>query len=538
MCSAGSGRGPDTGRAPDTPEADVLIVGYGPIGQVLSILLATRGWRVLVVERWEKPYTLPRATSFDGETARTLASLGLGGSFAEIGLPADAYDWRNAEGRSLLRVELAERGVHGWPETTTMHQPALEAVLCARAERLPNLRVLRGYEATGLVDGGTGVELTATDTAGGRLRCGASWVVGCDGANSFVRDHVGVRRTDLGFSFDWLLCDVVLHEPRVFSPLNVQHCDPARPTTAVGSGPGRRRWEFMRLPGESVAELNRAETAWRLLERFDVTPENATLHRHTVYSFQAAWADEWRRGRVLLAGDAAHLMPPFTGQGMCAGIRDVLNLSWKLDLVLRGAAGEALLDTYPRERVEHVREAIDTAVRLGRVLCVTDAATAASRDASLLAGGADTGRGGQHGVAGPPLRTGLLYTGIGTAPVPPAGEVMPQGRVRHEGVTGLFDEVVGTGLVLLGSADPAVALEESQLTFLTGLGTRVVHMVAEGAEAAPGAAVDVDEVYLPLMKAARARFLLVRPDHHIYGAARTSRELTALVDRFRSGLLR
>ncbi|GAA3371265.1 bifunctional 3-(3-hydroxy-phenyl)propionate/3-hydroxycinnamic acid hydroxylase [Streptomyces antimycoticus] len=519
------------------PEADVLIVGYGPIGQVLSILLATRGWRVLVVERWETPYTLPRATSFDGETARTLASLGVADSFAEIGLPADAYDWRNAEGRSLLRVELAERGVHGWPETTTMHQPALEAVLCARAERLPNLRVLRGYGATDLVDHGTGVELTATDTADRRLRCAASWVVGCDGANSFVRDHIGVRTTDLGFSFDWLLCDVVLHEPRVFSPLNVQHCDPDRPTTAVGSGPGRRRWEFMRLPGESVAELNRAETAWCLLKRFDVTPENATLQRHTVYSFQAAWADEWRRGRVLLAGDAAHLMPPFTGQGMCAGIRDVLNLSWKLDLVLRGAAGERLLDSYPRERVDHVREAIDTAVRLGRVLCVTDAATAASRDTSLLSGvSADTGRGRQQG-AGPPLRTGLLYTGIGTAPVPPAGEVMPQGRVRHEGVTGLFDEVVGTGPVLLGAADPAAVLEESQLTFLTGLGTSLVHMVAGDAEVAPGAVVDVDEVYLPLLRAARARFLLVRPDHHIYGAARTSRELTALVGQFRSGLL-
>ncbi|MBI0296923.1 bifunctional 3-(3-hydroxy-phenyl)propionate/3-hydroxycinnamic acid hydroxylase [Streptomyces sp. PRKS01-29] len=530
MRSAGSGRGPDT------PDADVLVVGYGPVGQVLSILLATQGWRVLVVERWEKPYTLPRATSFDGETARTLASLGVAGSYPRIGLPADAYDWRNAEGESLLRVELAERGAHGWPETTTMHQPALEAVLCARAERLPNLRVLRGYDATDLVDNGTGVELTATDTAGSGLRCAASWVIGCDGANSFVRDRVGVRRTDLGFSFDWLLCDVALHEPRVFSPLNVQHCDPARPTTAVGSGPGRRRWEFMRLPGESVAELNRAETAWRLLERFDVTPENATLHRHTVYSFQAAWADEWRRGRVLLAGDAAHLMPPFTGQGMCAGIRDVLNLSWKLDLVLRGAAGERLLDTYSPERVAHVREAIDTAVRLGRVLCVTDAATAASRDASLLAGGTDTGRSRSQG-AGPPLRTGLLYTGIGTEPVPPAGEVMPQGRVRHKGVTGLFDEVVGTGPVLLGSADPSVALAESQLTFLAGLGTRLVRMVAEEAGAAPGAAVDVDEVYLPFLKAARARFLLVRPDHHIYGAARTSRELTALVDQFRAGLL-
>ncbi|MFJ5306903.1 bifunctional 3-(3-hydroxy-phenyl)propionate/3-hydroxycinnamic acid hydroxylase [Streptomyces sp. NPDC088350] len=524
----------DSGTEQVAPEADVLVVGYGPVGQVLSILLAARGWRVVVVERWETPYTLPRATSFDGETARTLASLGVGGSFAELGLPADGYDWRNADGRSLLRVELAERGEHGWPETTTMHQPALEAVLCARAEQLPGLRVFRGYTATDLVDDGNGVELTAKDTSGGRLRCTASWVVGCDGANSFVREHVGVDRTDLGFSFDWLLCDVVLHEPRVFSPLNVQLCDPARPTTAVGSGPGRRRWEFMRLPGESVAELNRAETAWRLLERFDVRPENATLRRHTVYRFQAAWADEWRRGRVLLAGDAAHLMPPFTGQGMCAGIRDVLNLSWKLDLVLRGAAGEGLLDTYQRERSDHVREAIDTSVRLGRVLCVTDAAAAASRDASLLAG-ADTGRGRRNG-AGTRLRTGLLYTGIGTAPVPPAGEVLPQGRVRHEGVTGLLDEVVGTGPVLLGSADPGAALEEPRLAFLAALGTRVVHMVPTDTEVTPGAVVDVDGVYLPLLRAVRARFLLVRPDHHVYGAARTSRELRELVDQFGSGL--
>ncbi|MEV7981005.1 bifunctional 3-(3-hydroxy-phenyl)propionate/3-hydroxycinnamic acid hydroxylase [Streptomyces sp. NPDC086519] len=518
-----------------TSQADVLIVGYGPVGQVLSVLLAQRGRRVTVVERWEAPYTLPRATSFDGETARTLAALGVGDAFAEIGLPADAYDWRNADGASLLRVELARRGAHGWPETTTMHQPALEEALSARARRLPGIEVVRGCTVTELSDDGNRVEVTAADAAGRERRWTASWVVGCDGANSFVRERLRVRWNDLGFSYDWLLCDVTLDVPRKFSPLNVQFCDPARPTTAVGSGPGRRRWEFMRLPGESVAELNREETAWRLLAPFDVTPANATLRRHSVYRFQAAWAEEWRRGRVLLAGDAAHLMPPFTGQGMCAGVRDVLNLSWKLDLVLSGDAGEELLDTYGPERAGHVREAVGTAVRLGKVLCVTDAAAAAARDAALLAG-ADTGRGGGVGA---PLRTGLLYTGAGAEPVPPAGEVVPQGRVRLGGVTGYFDEVVGAGPVLLGSAAPAAALDGPRLAFLTGLGTRIVHLVADGATdagAAPDAAVDIDGVYLPLLRAARARYLLVRPDHHVYGPARTSRELAALVDAFRSGL--
>jgi flavoprotein hydroxylase len=129
--------------------------------------------------------------------------------------------------------------------------------------------------------------------------------------------------TDLGFSFEWLLCDVALHEPREFVPTNLQLCDPARPTTLVGSGRDRRRWEFMCLPGESAAELDSVETAWRLLAPHGVTPRTATLLRSGVYRSHARWAQQWRQGRVLLAGDAAHLMPPFAGQGMCSGIRDV-----------------------------------------------------------------------------------------------------------------------------------------------------------------------------------------------------------------------
>jgi hypothetical protein len=192
--------------------------------------------------------------------------------------------------------------------------------------------------------------------AGGvRHEAVARYVVGCDGANSFVRGTLGATVTDLGFFFDWLIVDVLPHVPKVWCPLNVQVCDPLRPTTLVSGGPGRRRWEFMRLPGEDLDELHRAETAWRLLGPWEVTPENARLERHTVYRFQARWVDTWRRGRLLLAGDAAHQMPPFAGQGMCSGLRDAANLAWKLDLVLAGTARDCCSTPMRANASPHVR---------------------------------------------------------------------------------------------------------------------------------------------------------------------------------------
>src|SRR6185436_13246372 len=131
-------------------------------------------------------------------------------------------------------------------------------------------------------------------------------------------------------------------------------------------------WEFMRLPGEPIADLNREATAWQLLAPWGMTPDTATLERHAVYTFQARWVDRWRRGRLLLAGDAAHQMPPFAGQGMCSGMRDAANLAWKLDLVLRGRASESILDTYASERTVQVRATVEFSIELGRVICVPD----------------------------------------------------------------------------------------------------------------------------------------------------------------------
>ncbi|MHC5908236.1 bifunctional 3-(3-hydroxy-phenyl)propionate/3-hydroxycinnamic acid hydroxylase MhpA [Streptomyces sp. S6] len=526
-------REPSAGAGPD-PDAEVIVVGNGPVGAALAVLLAQYGRRTTVLERRGRPYTLPRATSFDGETARLLAGCGLGAGLGRITEPATGYQWRTAGGETLLDIAFRAEGPYGWPDANTVHQPALEELLAARAAELPGVTVVRGRQVVGIEERGERVVVTAEDEDGAAWTYTARWVVGCDGANSFVRDHLDVPVTDLGFSYEWLLCDVRLREPGEFVPTNVQICDPARPTTLVGSGPGHRRWEFMRLAGERAAELNREETAWRLLAPYGVTPDSATLLRSTTYIFQARWAERWRVGRVLLAGDAAHLMPPFAGQGMCSGIRDVAGLAWRLDLVLGGRAGESVLDTYTEERRAHVRESILSSVQLGRVICVTDAGAAAERDATILAG--RRGRGPTVPDPARPLTEGLLHRGEDGSPVSPAGEVAPQGRVRGTGGSGLFDDVVGRGFVLLLAQDADAGLDEGRSAFLTDLGAHVVRLLPGDGTPRVGAVADVDGVHRAFLARHGADAVLIRPDHHVFGAGSGPGAAADLVDGLRAGL--
>jgi flavoprotein hydroxylase len=515
-----------TDPAPVRPDAadgdlnDVLIVGYGPVGQVLANLLAQRGWRVQVVERWPRPYPMPRAVAFDSEGARVLAAAGVAEIIGEIGESSGEYVFENADGQRLLEIEVRDRGWCGWPDSTSMYQPALEAALAACGTALPTLDLLRGYQATGIEQHPDEVWLFAAGLGGEERRLRARWVVGCDGANSFVRGQIGSTLTDLGFSRDWLICDVALDQPDQFRPNNLQICDPARPRTAVSAGPGHRRWEFMRVAGETVEGLNTEEQVWQLLKLFDVSPDRATLERFHVYTFETSYADQWRSGRLVLAGDAAHVMPPFAGQGMCSGFRDASNLAWKLDLVLRGIASEELLDSYEAERRAHVQHAIGMSVNLGKVICQTDPAAAADRDLVMLAARTRPVVGARQGSPVHPLSSGLLLRDP-EGPRLPAGMLAPQGRVARGREVGLFDELVGRGFVLITTVDPEQLCDASSLTVLAGLGTRVVRILAPGTapERAGGhEVVDVDGVYYTYLEQARASALLVRPDFYIFGS--------------------
>jgi flavoprotein hydroxylase len=495
---------------------DVAVVGYGPVGAALAILLAQQGHRVVVFERYTEPYPLPRAVHFDHEAARILQSCGLGEQCDEICEPAEIYEFQNAEGKVLVRFGRRGNGVSGWPQSLMFCQPEFEAVLFDRADELSRIDVRRGWPVDELVDAGGNVVVRGP---AGSAR--ARHVVGCDGANSTVRSLIGIDMVDQAFFYDWLVVDVVFDEPVVFDPPNVQLCDPARPTTVVSGGPGRRRWEFMALPGESIEFLNDEATAWRLLERFDARPDNARLERHAVYRFQARWVDEWRRGRVLLAGDAAHQTPPFAGQGLCSGLRDAANLAWKLDLVLRDLAPDGLLDAYGRERGPHMRAVIELAIDMGKLICVTDPEEAAARDAAFIA--ADDG-GLTEIPPFPPISEGVVLAGS-----PAAGELFIQAEVELDGRRGRFDDAVGAGWRLVTLAEPD--LDADLAAWFTSIGGAVVAF--DCGDRSPR---DVDGAYRTWFGEHGVVAALQRPDFSLFGAAVAVADVPELVASLRSAL--
>lgn len=513
--------------------ASVIIIGYGPTGQVLALLLARRGHSVIVVERQPQLYPLPRAVHFDQEAARIFQAAEAIDDVNLISEPVAGYEWRNGQGDVLLAFDLSEKSTTGWRASTMFSQPELERVLDRKVKAQPSVRVLQGCEACALTQDDQGVTVTAARgelrdgiwrETGERIDIGAAFVVGADGANSFVRHALGIPVHDLGFAFDWLVVDVVPKIDRDWQPKNGQVCDPRRPTTVVQGGPGRRRWEFMLLPGEHAQQMNRPEVAWDLLAPWDVTPENATLERHAVYTFRAQWVETWRKGRAFLAGDAAHLMPPFAGQGMCAGLRDAAALYWRLDLALTGMGSELLFDSYGPERSGHVRAMIELSVELGKVICITDPEGAAQRDQEMLSARTRPDYQPPRPLL-PPLGPGLHIPDT-----PGGGHLSPQGNVEFAGRVGLFDDVFGPHFALIARRDDDLrSITPENFAFLQSVDATLVALDQEGFR-------DVEGVYLNWLNSLNTVSVLLRPDFYVYGSARTSDELNAMVQRLSAEL--
>ena len=509
--------------------ADVLVVGYGPISKTLATMLGRLGHTVHIFERWPEIYPLPRAVCVDHELYRVLHAIGFAEDLERVTRPAPRYQWFSADWHELLCIDWTAESISGGSEVNFVHQPSLEAAMDERARAQRTVELNFGWEATGFEEGVDHVALTVRDMATGETRVAKGrYLVGADGANSVVRQAAGIEREDRGFEADWLVVDMELNDGVVLDiPACGQFCNPERPTTIVPGGihDGRvcRRWEFMRLPHETRQDLESTETVWRLLGRW-VRPDQATLIRHTVYTFRSLIATQWRKGRVLLVGDAAHLMPPFMGQGMCAGLRDDWNLAWKLDLVLGGRAHDKLLDSYTEERRPHATGVVDLSVHLGRIICVPDPVAAAERDRSYL-----------EGTAPPPppfpsLTDGLLHRGRDGEVRAPAGHLGPHGNVAHRGRKGRWDEVIGLGFAVVSAdADPRRALSADQLHELDRLGAHLLHM-APVAGIDPEAVVDLDAKYLPFMLENGIRAMVTRPDFYVFGGVTHGEDLRGLVD--------
>lgn len=510
--------------ATENYDADVAIVGAGPVGTLLAILLGQKGHRVTLVERWPQPYERPRAVTFDHEIARILSCLGIDSdNDPAISYHDELYYWRNAAGENLKIVDWKSTSASGWRVRYWFYQPDLEKRLLGIARNTPNVRLLRGWEADSLSQDESGIWLGGKSedvTEPSRIR--AKYVVGADGANSFVRRELGLSFTDRGFFYDWLILDMIPHAEHRLDPVHWQLCDPRRPTTIVPGGPGRLRWEFMVLPGESAEELSAPEGAWKLMSPWGLTPDNSTLERSAVYRFQARWAESWRNGRGLVAGDAAHLMPPFAGEGMCAGLRDAVALGWRLDGVLSSTMKEAVLDSYTHERCEHARHYIEFSMELARIICITDPQEAAERDRRMQAELEASG-----GIPVPTDKA-ALGPGIWCRDAAHAGELSVQGVVRAGDRQGRFDEIAGRGWLIIGfEHSPTDALHEQQIAALQRLGGRFVTIGPVGSRCDVE---DVEGTYAAWLRGIDVRYLVIRPDFYVAASAGSPEELRRQLD--------
>lgn len=354
---------------PDVESVPVIVVGAGPTGVTVATLLADYGISCLVLDRWEGVYPQPRAVHLDDEINRIVARLGVAEEFAAISRPALGLQLLDQNLRVLAQFDRdVTESRHGFPQANMFDQPEFEALLRANLKKRSCVHIRGNAEVTGITQHPGRVRLTFTDRLTGEDHIiDTTYVLGCDGANSVVRSSIGATMDDLRFEQRWLVADIITDtELNQWDGVH-QVCNPVRAATYMRIGPARYRWEFRLLPGETADDYNTLETLRGLIAPWvnDIPNDELELVRVAEYTFRAQIANRWRDRNVFLLGDAAHLTPPFIGQGMGAGIRDAMNLAWKLAGVLSGDLPASLLDSYEQERKLHARIMIGLALGMG-----------------------------------------------------------------------------------------------------------------------------------------------------------------------------
>ncbi|MFN3767052.1 MAG: bifunctional 3-(3-hydroxy-phenyl)propionate/3-hydroxycinnamic acid hydroxylase [Ectopseudomonas guguanensis] len=502
--------------APPTETVDVLIVGYGPVGAALAALLGRHGVDTLVVDKNHDILLMPRAIALDNEALRILQLAGLAeDAFDKIVIP-------EVRMHCTVLGQFARANttgcIDGHPKLVTFYQPDLERALREQVAQLASVTSLGGLELESFAEEQDCIIALLRDAEGQSHRVRARYLIGADGASSRVRGLIGQDFGGHTYAEDWLIVDAGNRERVAIDHVEF-HCDPRRPTPHMPAPGGRERWEFMLQPGETRERMESPESIARLMAPW-IDARDLQIERKAVYRFHARCCERFSKGRVFLVGDAAHITPPFVGQGLVAGLRDVANLGWKLAWVLRGQASSAILESYDTERRPHAKAMIDMAKFMGRLvmprnrlsavlihglmraLALTPATRRYFEELEIKPRNAFA-----RGLFAPRRRGERLIR----------GGLFPQAWVRTaRQEVQLSDAALGDQLTLVGfDVDPLTLLSAEQIEAWTRAGGGFLHLAArgKGAGASQAFAEDLNHAILPL--APRGTLVAVRPDRHI-----------------------
>lgn len=511
---------------------DVLVIGYGPVGACTAALLGRQGVHTLVIDRVADILMNPRAIALDNEALRILQMAGLDDmAFERIAIP-------EVRMHSPLLGQFARANtagsIDGHPRLVTFYQPELEQALRRQVAQWPHVQFCSGLELVDLQQDDSGVTAVLQDSDNRQHNVRCNYLVGADGARSKVRNLIGQDLKGTSYSEDWLIVDASQREGKAIDHIEFI-CDPRRPAPHMPAPGGRERWEFMLQPGEQAEQMERPEKLGELLGRW-IDARELHIERQAVYRFHARCCDSFQQGRVFLAGDAAHITPPFVGQGLVAGLRDAANLCWKLAWVSKGLAAPAILDSYDIERRPHARKMIDLAQLMGRLIMPR------SQFKALLV----------HGLMRlmgllPPLRA--LFEELKIKPAnrfdsglfragKTCGGQLAQGLVRPlDSAIVLSDEVLGERLSLVGfGVDPQAMLDEPARARWLARGGQFLQVGLRGQRPAGSTPFveDMSDALVPAIKP--GQLAVVRPDRVIMHAgpatqaAQMIKECLALLD--------
>lgn len=456
---------------------DVVVVGAGPVGLTLANILGARGVKVLVVDERATLIDYPRGVGIDDESLRTFQSIGLVAQVQRHTIPNQILRFVNGKGRLLAEIAPSGRDF-GWPKRSGFVQPLVDAELLAGLGRHPSVETawqvrMESYEA-----GADAVTVRLQEHTGAVREVRAAYLVGCDGGRSSTRQLLGTTFDGTTSSTRWVVVDIG-NDP-LGSPNSYVGADPSRPFASISIAHGIRRFEFMVMADETDEQVERPEFLHRLLAPFIPRPAEAHIIRHRVYTHHSRIAGTFRKGRVLIAGDAAHLMPVWQGQGYNSGIRDAMNLGWKLAAVVAGLCGEDLLATYDAERRGHAKAMIDLSTTVGRIISIRSRPLAWLRD--RIAGAASLLPSLKRYIVEmrfkpmPRYERGAIVPA--KSPQSPVGRLFIQPQVDTVDGTVLLDDALGTWFaVLCWNNDPTAILDNEALDMWRGLGARLVAIV-------------------------------------------------------------